>query len=143
MKWSTEDTQQLKKMAAHHTSRKRIARELGRTVEQISNKLKTLGITAPRRIFTKEEDLFVERSREINFPWNLIAETLGRPENVVKARGRKLNLTNPRRYDVPDNDLAPRKCLRCRRNFPPENSYDFVCPPCEDTDDWKGGGGMG
>ena len=97
---------------------------------------------AGKPTFTKDEDEFIEKSREINFPWKLIAETLDRAEGTCKSRFRKLNLTNPRRYDK-DDQLPERICAVHRGPFIPTSPYNFVCPACKDTEVWKNRGGLG
>ena len=141
-KWTSGEMIELKRMLKDNIPRPQIAEALKVNRGRLEGKLREMGLVERRRTFGKDEDKFIEESREISFPWRLIAQTLDRPENTCKNRYRKLILTNPRRYDG-EEVLPDRPCSMCREDFPPKSKFIFVCNDCKDTDVWKGRGGMG
>ena len=141
--WDVDDVIRLKLSFSNGRTRKQISTELNRPLGSVDTKLQQLGLAEERVTFDKDEDKFIEDSREINFPWRLIAEALDRRINTIKGRYRKLKLTNPRRYDKPDNGVPQRRCAMHRGWFQPSHSTIFVCDACKDTEEWKNGTGMG
>ena len=142
-KWQPQEIKELEGGFRAGLTQAELARKLDRSTGSVSTKLEERGLTEKRLTFDKSEDKFIEDSREINFPWHLIAETLGREVGEVKARSRKLKLTNPRRYDQPDTGLPERDCLVHRGKFQPSHPGNFVCDDCKSTELWKSGEWMG
>ena len=142
-RWSADDVATMKKMAAAGATKELIAQAVGHPVQRVYNKLTDMGLIKKRKRFSKGEDEFLEKSRDMDVPWSVIAATLGCEESTCQTRYRKLAVTSPRRYDDGDDGQPERKCLMHGGWFQPAGPHIFVCDHCKSTAAWKDGHGMG
>ena len=87
--WTTEETEELKQMAADGVSRADMSQQLGRSPNAIKMKLQSLGLYVPKpaaRPWTPEdEDTLVKMYRE-GASFAAIAAAFGRTEGAILSR---------------------------------------------------------
>ena len=87
--WTTEETEELKQMAADGVSRTDISQQLGRSPGAVKMKLQSLGLYVPKpaaRPWTPEdEDALVKMYRE-GSSFAALAAAFGRTENAILSR---------------------------------------------------------
>ena len=87
--WTTEETEELKQMAADGVSRADMSQQLGRSPNAIKMKLQSLGLYVPKpaaRPWTPEdEDTLVKMYRE-GASFAAIAAAFGRTEGAIISR---------------------------------------------------------
>lgn len=106
--WRPSEDALLIRLYARGRPRKEIAARLGRSVDAIDARRRTLGCKAraPRRAWQSGEDELLQRARTAGIPTTELAPRLGRSVEAVRLRQRQLGLSRPaaRPYGADDDE---------------------------------------
>ena len=87
--WTSEDTEELKQMAADGVSRADMSQQLGRTPNAIKMKLQSLGLYVPKpaaRPWSADDDASLVRQYLAGASFATLAAAFGRSERAITAR---------------------------------------------------------
>ena len=87
--WTSEDTEELKQMAADGVSRADMSQQLGRTPNAIKMKLQSLGLYVPKpaaRPWSADDDASLVRQYLAGASFATLAAAFGRSERAITPR---------------------------------------------------------
>ncbi len=106
--WRPSEDALLIRLYARGRPRKQIAARLGRSIDAVDARRRTLGYQAraPRRAWHPREDELLQGARTAGIPTTEVAPRLGRSVEAVRLRQRQLGLSRPaaRPYDADDDE---------------------------------------
>ena len=88
-RWTAEDTEELKQMAADGVSRADMSQQLGRTPNAIKMKLQSLGLYVPKpaaRPWSADDDASLVRQYLAGASFSTLATAFNRTENAIISR---------------------------------------------------------